>query len=120
MAKHKSLRDAIREKEFRKMIEDSLKKQYQRGLLVGSRSMLKVIGDKIAVEGQTPEEKLAEVMKIINNMLTMTDQTEKQAEESSKAQTEELFSGFNTDEEPEEAAEEYAPNVVEFPTEDNK
>lgn len=76
MAKHKSLKDAIREKEFRKMIADSLQKQYNRGLLIGSRSMLKVIGDKIAEEGSTAEEKLSEIMKMINNMLEMTDKTE--------------------------------------------
>lgn len=75
MAKHKSLKDAIREKEFRKMIEDTLKQSYQRGLLHGTRSMLKVIGDKIAEEGLSPEEKLTQVMKMINNLLGMTDKT---------------------------------------------
>ena len=75
MAKHKSLKDAIREKEFRQMIADSIKKQFQRGLLMGSRSMLKSIGDKIAEEGKTPEEKLEEVMKMVNNLLAMTDKT---------------------------------------------
>lgn len=75
MAKHKSLKDAIREKEFRKMIEDSLRKQYQRGLLMGSRAILKSIGDKIAEEGKTNEEKLLEVMKMVNNLLGMTEQT---------------------------------------------
>lgn len=82
MAKHKSLKDAIREKEFRKMIADSLQKQYQRGLLIGSRSMLKVIGDKIAEEGKTTEEKLAEIMKMVNNMLAMTDKTEENEKEA--------------------------------------
>ena len=75
MAKHKSLKDAIREKEFRKMIADSLQKQYQRGLLMGSRSILKVIGDKIAEEGKSNDEKLLEVMKMVNNLLGMTDKT---------------------------------------------
>lgn len=82
MAKHKSLKDAIREKEFRKMIADSLQKQYQRGLLMGSRAILKSIGDKIAEEGKTPEEKLLEVMKMVNNLLGMTDKT---AEDEQKA-----------------------------------
>ena len=59
MAKHKSLRDAIREKEFRQMIEDSLKKQYQRGLVSGSRAMLRLVGDKIAEEGKTADETIA-------------------------------------------------------------
>lgn len=75
MAKHKSLKDAIREKEFRQMIADSLQKQYTRGMLIGSRSMLKVVADKIAEKDGTAEEKLAEVMKMINNLLTMTDKT---------------------------------------------
>ena len=64
MAKHKSLKDAIREKEFRKIIADSLQKQYQRGLLIGSRSVLKSIGDEIAKKDKSPEEKLADIMKI--------------------------------------------------------
>ncbi|MBQ4253703.1 MAG: hypothetical protein II712_02630 [Erysipelotrichaceae bacterium] len=80
MAQHKALKDAIREKANRerlmKMMHEQMKSSYQRGLLVGSRSMLKVIGDKIAEMDKTPEERLAEVMKIINNLLGMTDQTE--------------------------------------------
>jgi uncharacterized membrane protein YukC len=64
------------------MIADSLQKQYQRGLLIGSRSMLKVIGDKIAEEGKTTEEKLAEIMKMVNNMLAMTDKTEENEKEA--------------------------------------
>ena len=60
---------------------DTMKQQYQRGLLNGSRAMLKVIGDKIAEKDKTTEEKLTEVMKLINNMLAMTDKTAKEAEQ---------------------------------------
>ena len=80
MAQHKALKDAIREKEIRKRLMETMKQQYQRGLLVGSRSMLKVIGDKIAEKDKTPEERLAEVMKMINNLLAMTDKTAEDAE----------------------------------------
>lgn len=81
MAQHKALKDAIREKEIRKRLMDTMKQQYQRGLLNGSRAMLKVIGDKIAEKDKTTEEKLTEVMKLINNMLAMTDKTAKEAEQ---------------------------------------
>ena len=80
MAQHKALKDAIREKAAReklmKMMHDQMKTSYQRGLLVGTRSMLKVIGEKIADESKSTEERLAEVMKMINTMLGMTDKTE--------------------------------------------
>ena len=85
MAQHKALKDAIREKANRerlmKMMHEQMKASYQRGLLIGSRSMLKVIGDKIAEMDKTPEERLTEVMKIINNLLGMTDKTEEQERE---------------------------------------
>ena len=76
MAKHKALKDAIREKAIREQLAQSLKEQYQRGLLVGSKAMLKVIGDKIADTKLSAEERLADIMKFINKMLKMTEKTE--------------------------------------------
>ena len=76
MAKHKALKDAIREKAIRQQLEQSLKEQYQRGLLVGTKAMLKVIGDTIAEKDKTNEEKLASIMKFCNTMLDMTKSTE--------------------------------------------
>ena len=112
MAKHKSLKDAIREKEFRKMIEDSLKKSYQRGLLHGTRSMLRVIGDKIAEEGKSNEEKLAEVMKMINNLLGMTDKTAQEEQEEIKNPVD-IALGTDEDEAEESAEEPEAETEVE-------
>ena len=89
MAQHKALKDAIREKANRerlmKMMHEQMKASYQRGLLVGSRSMLKVIGNKIAEMDKSPEERLTEIMKIINNMLGMTDKTEEEEREKINA-----------------------------------
>lgn len=76
MAKHKALKDAIREKAIRQQLEQSLKEQYQRGLLIGSKSMLKVIAETIAAEDKTTEEKLASVMKFCNTLLDITKSTE--------------------------------------------
>ena len=117
MAKHKSLKDAIREKEFRKMIADSLQKQYNRGLLIGSRSMLKVIGDKIAEEGQTAEEKLSEIMKMINNMLAMTDKTEADERAAIENPVDEALGKpeEEAEEEAEAPAEQAEPDVVTVP-----
>ena len=82
MAQHKALKDAIREKANRerlmKMMHDQMKASYQRGILVGSRSMLGALGDRITKMDKPPEEILADVMKIINNMLAMTDKTEEE------------------------------------------
>ena len=117
MAKHKSLKDAIREKEFRKMIADSLQKQYNRGLLIGSRSMLKVIGDKIAEEGPTAEEKLSEIMKMINNMLAMTDKTEADERAAIENPVDEALGKpeEEAEEEAEAPAEQAEPDVVTVP-----
>lgn len=117
MAKHKSLKDAIREKEFRKMIADSLQKQYQRGLLIGSRSMLKVIGDKIAEEGKTTEEKLAEIMKMVNNMLAMTDKTEENEKEAIENPVDTVLGKPDEEEPADEPSEESddQPKVVTVP-----
>lgn len=76
MAKHKALKDAIREKAIREQLAQSLKEQYQRGLLDGCKAMLKVIGDKIADTTLSAEERLADTMKFINTMLKMTEKTE--------------------------------------------
>ena len=76
MAKHKALKDAIREKAIRQQLEQALKEQYQRGLLVGSKSMLKVVADEISKTESTAEERLAAIMKFCNTMLDMTNKTE--------------------------------------------
>ena len=120
MAKHKSLKDAIREKEFRRMIEESLKKQFQRGLLIGSRSILKAVGDKIAEEGKSPEEKLLEVMKMVNNLLGMTDKTEADEMKAIENPMDELMAGEDAAEEAGESADEEEvpegePEVVKLP-----
>lgn len=76
MAKHKALKDAIREKAIRQQLEQSLKEQYQRGLLTGTKAMLKVVADTIAEKDKTNEEKLASIMKFCNTLLDMTKSTE--------------------------------------------
>lgn len=82
MAKHQSIKNKLREQEFKKKMFESLKASYQNGLLVGSRAMLKVIGDMISKDDEkTPEEKLADVMKYINNSLEMTKKTAQEADQ---------------------------------------
>lgn len=76
MAKHKALKDAIREKELRQRLMDMLKEHYDRGLLVGSRAMLKTIRDELMKEPEKPAgERIDTVVKIIDSMLGMTDKT---------------------------------------------
>ena len=82
MAKHRSIKDKLREDEFKKKIFESLRAAEQRGLLIGTRTMLRVIGDKIKEDnGKTAEEKLADIMNYINTSLEMTDKTTKEADE---------------------------------------
>lgn len=82
MAKHRSYKDKLREEEFKKRIFESLKAARQQGLLLGTRAILKVIGDKIAEKNDmTPEQKLADIMKFINTSLDLTDKTVDEAEE---------------------------------------
>ena len=93
MAKHKALKDAIREKANRerlmKMMHEQMTVSYQRGLLVGTRSMARAIANKLSEESMSVEERVAEAMKIINNMLTMTDKTEEKESKEIEAITSE-------------------------------
>ena len=82
MAKHQSIKNKLREQEFKKKMYESLKASYQNGLLVGSRAILRVIGDMISKDdGKTPEAKLADVMQYINTSLEMTKKTAEEAAE---------------------------------------
>lgn len=107
MAKQSSYRGKLREEEFKRRIFESLTAARQQGLLQGTRAMLGVIGDKIKEEnGMTAEEKLADIMKFINNSLTMTDKTVQEAEEKA-AETRKPIEALGQDE----------PEVVEVPDE---
>lgn len=76
MAKHKALKDAIREKAIRQQLEQSMREHYQRGLLVGTKAMLRVVADTIAEKDKTNEEKLAAIMSFCTNLLDMTKATD--------------------------------------------
>lgn len=97
-------RQKLREKEFKEKIYESLKAQHQRGLLEGSRAILKVVGDMIAEEGRTTEEKLATVMEFINTSLALTDKTVDEANEKAK-ETEATFDSLGEDVAADAAAE---------------
>jgi len=76
MAKHKALKDAIREKAIRQKLEQTLKEHYQRGLLTGSRAILKVVADEAVKADATPEERLAAILKFCNTSLALTAKTD--------------------------------------------
>lgn len=97
-------KNKLREQEFKQRIFDSLKAAHQKGLLEGSRAMLKVIGDKIAEKDKSAEERLAEVMKFVNVSLTLTDKTVAEAVQKA-AETKASFDSLGEDVAAEEEAE---------------
>lgn len=111
-------KNKLREQEFKEKIFESLKAAHQKGLLEGSRAILKVVGDKIAEKDKSPEERLEEVMRFVNASLKITDKTVEEANEKARV-TKESFNSLGEDKPDEESeGSGEAPEKIDKPAEE--